>query len=118
MAHYRILVVEDEPIIAIEIENTLNAMGCEIVGPVARLSQAIALASDRDLDCAVLDVNVRGGSITPVAELLLARGVPLLLTTGYSEFALPECLVHVPRLTKPYSNDGLVNEVRRLCEQS
>ena len=117
MKHYRILVVEDEPVLAMHLADALAADGCDIVGPVGRLSQAVALLDDKNLDCAVLDVNISGGSTASVAGALLERGVPLLLTTGYGGFSLPLPLADLPRLTKPYSVDELVYLVRRLCDE-
>lgn len=115
MNRYRILVVEDEPILAFDIESTLEDMGCETVGPVGRLSDAVALIEKEQFDCAILDVNISGDHITSLAESLLDRGLPILLATGYDEFALSERLVKLPRLHKPYTSDELTTEVRRLC---
>jgi CheY-like chemotaxis protein len=73
----RVLVVEDELVIAVTIEDVLRALGCEIVGPVATVEKALKLARDETFDVAILDVTIRGGKVYPVAELLLARGIPL-----------------------------------------
>lgn len=111
----RILVVEDEMIIALSIEETLQELGCVVVGPVGRLDAALRLAGDEALDAAVLDVTIRGGHIYPVAERLLARGVPFVLASGYGEWALPENLRDRPRLTKPFTPQELGNQARLLC---
>ena len=74
LAGCRILVVEDEMLIAMLIEETLQELGCVVVGPVARLDTALQLASEEALDAAMLDVTIRGGHVYPVAERLLARG--------------------------------------------
>ena len=116
MTRHKILVVEDEPILAFDIETTLEEMGHETVGPVGRLSEAAALIDEKQFDCAILDVNILGGHITPLAESLLDRGVPVLLATGYDNFALSERLMQLPRLHKPYSSEELQTEVRRLCD--
>ena len=78
LADLRILVVEDEVLIALEIEERLQRLGCEIVGPVGRLERALEVARSTALDGALLDVNVKGGFVYPVAEELLARHVPVM----------------------------------------
>ena len=117
MTRYRVLVVEDEPLIAFDIETMLDSLGCDIVGPVARLSDALDIAATEVFDCAILDINVRGGRITPVAEMLLDRGVPLLLSTGYGQYALPARLASQARLAKPYTSEQLERGLRLLCSQ-
>ena len=117
MTRFRVLVVEDEPLIACVIESMLDSLGCDIVGPVARLSEALNVAATEPFDCAILDVNVRGGLITPVAEMLLDRGVPVLISTGYGEYALPARLASQPRLAKPYTSEQLECGLRSLCSQ-
>ena len=117
MTRYKVLVVEDEPLIAFDIASTLDLLGCDMVGPVARLSDALRVVQTEAFDCAILDVNVRGGYITPVAEILLERRVPLLLATGYSEYALPGNLISQSRLAKPYTSEQLERELRLLCSQ-
>lgn len=112
---FRVLVVEDEPMIAMIVEDTIEMMGYQIVGPVAKLDEALALATRGDFDCAVLDINIRGGNSYAVADLLLTRGCPFLLTTGYSDWSLPMHLVSEKRLTKPYSSRQLESELRLLC---
>ena len=117
MTRYKVLVVEDEPLIAFDIASMLDSMECDMVGPVARLSDALKIVETEAFDCAILDINVRGGYITPVAEILMSRHVPLLLATGYSEFALPNTLASQARLAKPYTSEQLELELRRLCSQ-
>ena len=84
LADLRILVVEDEVFIAWEIEERLQRLGCEVVGPVGRLEHALELARTTALDGALLDVNIKGGVVYPVAEELLARQVPVVFSTGYA----------------------------------
>lgn len=118
MAQCRILVVEDEPLIATEIAGMLAAMGCHTVGPVAAVHQALVLIDTEPVDAAILDVNVSDGYITPVAERLLDRGIPVLLATGYEVFALSERLMSLPRLQKPYTSDQFMREVRNIRAQA
>lgn len=117
MTRCKVLVVEDEPLIAFDIASMLDSLGCDMVGPVARLSDALSIVETEVFDCAILDINVRGGYITPVAEILLDRDVPVLLSTGYSECALPCSLVSQARLTKPYTSEQLERGLRLLCSQ-
>ena len=84
LADLRILVVEDEVFIAWEIEQRLQRLGCEVVGPVGHLERALELARTTALDGALLDVNIKGGVVYPVAEELLARKVPVVFSTGYA----------------------------------
>ena len=86
----RVLLVEDQMIVAMQIEDMLHAAGCEVVGPVGTLEAAIALAHAEVLDVAVLDVNLDGEKVYPAAEELQARGIPFILATGYGASTLPE----------------------------
>ena len=115
LAGCRILVVEDETLIAVVIEEILQELGCVVVGPVARLDAALQLARDEVLDAAVLDVTIRGGHVQPVAEQLLARGIPFVLASGYGDWSLPENLRDQPRLTKPFTQVDLEQHVNVLC---
>ena len=89
LADLRILVVEDEVFIAWEIEERLRRLGCEVVGPVGHLEHALKLARTTALDGALLDVNIKGGVVYPVAEELLARKVPVVFSTGYASTRYP-----------------------------
>ena len=107
LADLRILVVEDEVLIALEIEERLQRLGCEIVGPVGRLERALELARSTALDGALLDVNVKGGLVYPVAEELLARQVPVIFSTGYAPDTLPPVFRSLPCLRKPFGTGQL-----------
>ena len=110
----RILVVEDETLIAVAIEEVLQDLGCVVVGPVGKLDAALRLAREEALDAAVLDVTIRGGHVYAVADQLLARGVPFVLASGYGDWALPEGLRDRPRLTKPFTAQALMDQVSAL----
>jgi two-component SAPR family response regulator len=114
VAGCRVLVVEDETLIAVLIEDMLAAMECEIVGPIGKLEPAIQTAKEGKFDIAVLDITIRGGKVYPVAEDLLARGVPFVLASGYGDWALPASLRDQPRLTKPFTAAELEEQVRLL----
>ncbi len=102
----RVLVVEDEPLVALEIVTTLADAGCEVVGPAATLAAALALAEAEGarLDAAVLDGNLHGQSSQPVADILGAHGVPVIYVTGYS--SLPPGAAHGHRLLSKPLRDG------------
>jgi DNA-binding response OmpR family regulator len=114
LAGCRILVVEDEMMIAILLEEALEALGCRVIGPVSKLSDALRMARDEAIDAAVLDVNIRGGQVFEAAELLIARGIPFVLASGYSDWILPEAMQGKPRLTKPFTMRELERKVREL----
>lgn len=111
----RILVVEDEILIAMMIEDALADLGCEIVGPASSLEAAILLARDEEIDAAFLDVTIRGGQVFPVAEILVQRGIPFVFSSGYGDWALPEAFQGHRRLTKPFTAGELEAMARILC---
>ena len=85
----RILVVEDEMLIALLFEDILADFDCSVVGPALKISPALALAQTADIDAAILDVNLGGDSSFPVADILRQRGVPLIFASGYGSVGLP-----------------------------
>ena len=103
----RLLVVEDEPMLAIELVELLQEFGCVVVGPVSSVAKALQLARGKSFDAAVLDIVICGGEVYPVADLLDARGIPFVLASGYSEWSLPERHRHHPRLLKPFTRRNL-----------
>lgn len=113
-AKHRILVAEDESLIALEIEDALEALGCEVVGPVSTLQRALELAQRGALDGAILDVTLRGGKTYPVAELLHARGIPFLFASGQSDWSFPLELRAFPCLEKPFTAVELQEHLRSL----
>lgn len=96
----RILVLEDEPLVAFALEDMLLELGCEVVGPANTLAQAAELANTQTIDAAVLDINIDGERSYGIAELLAAKGVPHIFATGYNPEDLPFGAAGV--LTKPY----------------
>jgi CheY-like chemotaxis protein len=114
LAGVRILVVEDNFLLAMEIEALLRRQGCEVVGPAGSIEQAVAVLERAEvLNAAVLDVDLQGRLVTPVAAVLRARGVPYVLVTGYARPQLgdPE-LEEAPRLDKPVSDHDLLRVLR------
>jgi DNA-binding response OmpR family regulator len=104
----RILVVEDEILIAILLETALQDAGCVVVGPYERLDEAIDAARGHDFDAALLDVNLNGEKVFPVAELLYARKIPFLLLSGYGDRATPAEHADWPTHAKPFNTDELL----------
>ncbi len=103
-----VLLAEDELLVAMDIEASLRELGCEVVGPVATVAEVERLAQRPDLDAAVLDVNLRGAKIFTVLPGLLARGLPVLLSSGYEEAILfPDEFRSLPVLVKPYDASQL-----------
>lgn len=107
----KVLVVEDESIVALDIENMLEEMGCVVVASVPRLVKALNLAASLDFDLAVLDINLAGEVVYPLAFRLAQRGTPFLFTTGYSTASLPDALRDRPLLRKPVALAGLKKAV-------
>ncbi|MGO4170409.1 response regulator [Novosphingobium sp. YAF33] len=103
----RILVVEDEMLVAMNIEDSLLDFGAVVVGPALRLENALELAGQAQFDIAILDVNLHGGRSYPVAEVLQARGVPFIFATGYGHTDDGEMSNSVTTLTKPFRSEDL-----------
>jgi CheY-like chemotaxis protein len=98
----RILIVEDNPYIAIALEEMLSEHGLVIAGVAGALDDALLLAASASLDIALLDVNIRDRKIDPVAEALTARGKPFVFTTGCGRAGLPEAFLDRPVVEKPF----------------
>jgi len=115
----RILVVEDGALMAAEIEERLREAGSAVVGPALRLPEALALAKSEDLDAAVLDVNLNGQMVFPVAEALRNRKVPFLFLTGYGDTYLwPAEFRETPRLEKPAQRDDLIGTLVTIVQRA
>lgn len=109
-----VFVIEDESLVLVNLEDMLEEMGCSLVGPAMRLDQAEAMLEQASgADVAVLDVNIGGQPVFPLAEKLAARGVPLVLATGYGRDGLPEAWRDATVLGKPYTFDDLASALRR-----
>lgn len=98
----RLLVVEDEPLVAMMLEDVLGEAGYAVVGPIAQLDEALAAARAETVDLALLDVNLMGKHVYPVAAVLAERGIPFLFMTGYSDASLPADYAVRPSVSKPY----------------
>ncbi|HBV11725.1 response regulator [Brevundimonas naejangsanensis] len=104
----RVLIVEDESLVAMLLETILADLGCDVVGPESNIEDGLNVASGTaPLDAALLDVNVAGQEIFPVAEALKARGVPFVFSTGYGEAGLPEHWRGNPTVQKPFTEGAI-----------
>lgn len=103
LAGLRLLVVEDEALVAMLIEDTLLALGCAVVGPAGNVAQALELVEHEPIDLALLDVNLGGGERSyAVAEALAAREIPFLFVTGYGDKGVDRRYRRAPVLQKPF----------------
>ena len=114
LAGLRVLVVEDEMMVSMLIEDMLTDLGCTVVGPAARLDEAIDLAKTSELDCAVLDVNLGGQPIFPLADLLRERGKPFAFATGYGDAGVRDVDRGTPVLQKPFREGDLARVLGEL----
>ena len=102
-----ILAVEDDMLAAMLLEDILQNAGCNVIG-AGHLEQATLLARERDIDAAVLDVNLHGLRSYPVADALGARGIPFVFVTGYGDKDLRELYPGCPVISKPYNDIDLI----------
>jgi DNA-binding response OmpR family regulator len=113
----RILVVEDEFLLALYIGGLMEDEGFEVIGPTGMLDEAVKLARDEDLDGALLDVNIVGGPIDDVAEILAGRGVPFIFVTGYSRDHLPMKYREWTMVSKPFDDKALIKEAKQFASR-
>ena len=111
-AHPRVLVVEDEALIALEIAHVLSDAGFDVIGPARAVAAALSLIEESGCDVAVLDVNLGGETSEPVAWRLLAKGTPFVTLSGYSRAQHPPVFSSAPVLAKPLQPELLITEVR------
>nr|WP_295825651.1 response regulator [uncultured Azospirillum sp.] len=98
----RILLVEDEPLVAMAIEDSLEVQNVGVVGPAGTVAEALELIAKGGIDAALLDVTLRGERVDSVADALSARGIPFVFTTGHGAAGLPQSHQDRPVLTKPF----------------
>jgi two-component SAPR family response regulator len=115
----RILIVEDEAILAIELENELRREGCDVIGPVSREAKALGVLERDRPDAVVLDLNLNGKLATDLADALVARRIPFVIVTGYGkrQFDIP-ALQDAPRLHKPIRIQDLVRILAELVRSA
>lgn len=113
-----ILVVEDEIMIRMLLEDMLGDLGYTIAGAVGRIDDAIKLARTGEFDMAILDVNLNGQTVSPVAEILEERGLPFVFATGYGERGLPERFMNRLTLQKPFQQENLSKILSQAFERA
>lgn len=107
----RILVVEDEPIVAMCLEDVLAELGCDVIGPVGRVSEAMELAENESFDAAILDINLGGENCEPIAAKLQTRAIPFAFASGYG--VGPDGFT-APLISKPYRAVDVLSVLRQL----
>jgi two-component system, response regulator PdtaR len=113
---YRVLVVEDELLIALEIRRTLEELGCDVVGPAGSIEKALALLETQRPDMAFLDEDLKGKPVTPVAETLRRLHIPFAILSGYDQSITgEEILVNAMRLQKPTPPPSIQRALEALC---
>ncbi|MFO1061530.1 MAG: response regulator [Dongiaceae bacterium] len=115
-ARRRVLVVEDQLVIAMHLEEIVCSAGCEVVGPFGRLDHAVIAASDILLDAALLDVDLGGEASFPVAHVLRKRGIPFAFVTGQPQWQIPVDLHAIPVMAKPITERGVRLALLHLLE--
>ena len=110
----RVLVVEDESLVAMLIEDMLSDMGYEVVAVAARFDQALEAARTIGADLAILDLNLAGTRTDAVAEVLRARGIPFMFATGYGAAGVTAEWSHVPVVQKPFQESDLSRALAKL----
>ena len=110
----RVLVVEDEALVLMLLTDMVEESGAVVVGPASTVAEALELAQDADIEAALLDVNLNGQPVFPVAAALRARGVPFAFLTGYGRAGLPDEYADASVLQKPFQFDHLMERLQAL----
>jgi CheY-like chemotaxis protein len=110
----RVLLVEDEGLVALMIEDMLEELGLKVVASAAHVKKACELATAGSFDLALLDVNLAGEVVFPVARILRERRIPFLFSTGYGATPLGEEFRNAPAIGKPFSIEQLNEKLRML----
>jgi CheY-like chemotaxis protein len=113
----RILVVEDEMMLAMLLEDLLTELGCEVF-KAARIAKAFELMATAPIEAAILDVNVAGEPVYPIARALEERGIPFVFSTGYGAKGLPAEYQNRPTLSKPFQLANLAPTLAKAIQNS
>lgn len=114
----RILLVEDEALVAFDLKEQLAAHGLTVLGPVPTLAQALEAVETTAADAAILDVDLARQFVWPAAHVLQRRGVPFVFLTGYAGLAFPEAFSEVPKLSKPADVPAVLRDFAKMLEIS
>jgi two-component SAPR family response regulator len=113
---YSVLLVEDDYFIASDMRDSLEDLGCHVMGPFASVEEPLGALDARTPDIAILDVNLSGDAVYPLASALRARKIPMLFVTGYDPRSINDQYQSVPRLMKPINGRQLQKAVRGLLQ--
>lgn len=114
-----VFVVEDEALVALNLEDLLDDLGCTVIGPAMRLGKAKEMLDGAfQADVAILDVNIAGEPVFPIAEQLADKGIPIIFATGYGQAGLPASWHSNPILQKPYTMDDVIGSLSRATGRS
>ena len=113
-----VLVVEDEPLVALDIAGCIEELGFRVVGPVAALDQAVKMAESGAFDAALVDANLGGHKVDTLAATLANRQIPFAFVTGYGRETLPEAFRHLEVVAKPYTHERLNAVIKNLIGQT
>ena len=106
------MIVEDEALVALVLADQLAELGLSVIGPCSSIAEATAAASEHEFDAAILDVNLGGELVYPVADLLSSRGIPFVFVTGYGQESIDGRFAHTTVLEKPVEREYLENVFR------
>jgi DNA-binding response OmpR family regulator len=109
----RVLIAEDESLVGIQLEEDLRSAGCSILGPFSTLELTTQASRRERFDLAILDINLNGEMVYPLAEELSARGVPFIFLSGYISADLPKRFREAPRIMKPHDPAVLIEEIQK-----
>ncbi len=118
LAGKRILIVEDSPVVGPFTADLLQELGCTAIGPAPNLAVGRQLIESEKIDAALVDVHIRGERVFPLCEVLAARNVPFVLTSGYADWNMPEKWQTRSRLQKPYTLAEVENALKRVLSAS
>jgi CheY-like chemotaxis protein len=113
LKNLRVMIVEDEALVAMLLEDMLADMGCVVAASVSSVAQALTAAETLELDVAILDMNLAGKPVLPVAELLAQKGTPFIFASGYGEMRVDGAWGERPMIQKPFSQNDVEMALRR-----
>ena len=116
LSGFRILVVEDEPLLSLDLVAGLEGAGAEVVGPAGTIEEALQLVETAAIDAALLDGNLHGKPVDEVAAALARRNIPFVFVTGYDAQSLPRAYAKTAILAKPFSPEQLLEAAIQLVE--
>ena len=118
MKNCRVLIVEDSPVVGPFTADVVEELGCTVVGPAPDIAAARQLIENESFDAALMDIHIRGERIFNLCEVLEAKGVPFVLTSGYADWQIPDKWRDRPRLQKPYTIEQVEEALNTLLGAS